>query len=105
MLHTILIWATVAAFVGAAVDNALGRAKTKDNYVLGISFVVVLCHRRSGNRHRRLDRIPGYAAGGADPRRPHHAAAALTEIRHRVYSDLPPIGVFIALLLLVAFVR
>ena len=103
MIHLVLIWLLVAAFLGAGVFNAIGTAGTKTdfarwgypswwNILTGILEIVI-----AGLIALPVTRIAGLAVGAVVI-----AAAVVTVLRHREFSHLVPLGVFAALMVLAA---
>lgn len=104
MIHALSIWLLVAAFCGAGLFNAIGTRATREDFVrfgypswwhwitgvLEISSAILMALP------------PGRAAGlglGAII----IVAASLTVLRHRDYSHLAPLGVFLAVIALATF--
>jgi DoxX-like family len=104
IVHTLSIWLLVAAFLGAGVFNVIGTRATIEGFVrwgypswwnrvtggLEISSAILIAFP------------PGRDAGlvlGVTI----ISAALLTVLRHREYSHLTPLGVFLALIALAAF--
>ncbi|HEY2532177.1 MAG TPA: DoxX family protein [Xanthobacteraceae bacterium] len=101
MIHALSIWLLVAAFFGAGVFNAIGTQATKSDYarwgypswwnlVTGgleilSAFLIAVPASRS----------VGLALGAVII-----AAAVLTVLRHRDFSHLAPLSVFVALIAL-----
>ena len=99
MVPALSIWLLVAAFFGAGVFNAIGTPGTQSdfarwgyprwwNILTGgleiMSAVLIALH---------VSRIVGLALGTVII-----AAAVLTVLRHRDFSHLMPLGVFVALI-------
>jgi len=103
MIHTISIWLLVAGFLGAGVFNAISTSTTQSDFArwgyprwwgiltggLDIVSAVLIA--------LPLSRIVGMALGAAII-----AAAAFTVLRHRDFSHLVPLGVFVVLIALAA---
>ena len=101
MVHALSIWLLVAAFFGAGVFNAVGTSATKSDYArwgyprwwniltggLEIMTAVLIALPAS--------RIVGLTLGAVII-----AAAVITVLRHRDFSHLVPLGVFVALIAL-----
>ncbi|RFB78175.1 DoxX family protein [Methylovirgula sp. 4M-Z18] len=101
MVHALSIWLLVAAFFGAGVFNAIGTAGTQSDFarwgyprwwniftggVEIISAVLIVFP---------ASRVVGLALGAMII-----AAAVLTVLRHRDFSHLAPLSVFVALIAL-----
>ena len=92
MVHTLSIWLLVAAFLGAGLFNVIGTPATKSDFArwgyprwwniltggLEMTSAVLIA--------LPVSRILGLAAG------------VLTVLRHRDFSHLAPLGVFVALI-------
>ena len=103
MVHALSMWLLVAGFFGAGVFNALGPARTQNDFArwgyprwwgaltggLEILSAVVIA--------LPAGRIFGLALGASII-----AAAVVTVLRHRDFSHLVPLGVFVAMIALVA---
>ena len=101
MIHTLAIWLLAAAFVGAGLFNAIGTPRTKSDFVRwgypswwniltgGLEIVSAILIAVPASR------IIGLTLGAVIM-----AAATLTVLRHRAFSHLVPIGVFVALIAL-----
>ena len=101
MLHTIAIWLLAAAFFGAGLFNAIGRPATRSSFVRwgypawrcqvtgGLEIIVAVLVALSTTREAGL--ILGTVIV---------AAAILTVLRHREFSELTPLCVYAALLVL-----
>jgi hypothetical protein len=101
MLHALSIWLLVAGFFGAGLFNAIGTPATESGFVRwgypqwwgrftsGLEMVTAVLVALSGSREAGL--ILGALIV---------AAAVLTVLRHREYSHLVPLSVFVALLAL-----
>ena len=103
MLHSLSIWLLAAAFFGAGAFNAIGTEATKSGFVrwgypewwcrltggLEMATAVMVALPRS----REVGLILGALIV---------AAAVLTVLRHREFRHLVPLGVFAALLAVVA---
>ena len=101
MVHALSLWLLVAGFFGAGLFNAIGTSATQSNFArwgyprwwsfltggLEIMSAVLIALPAS--------RIVGLALGAAII-----AAAVLTVLRHRDFSHLVPLGVFVALIAL-----
>ena len=102
MMHTVSVWLAVTAFAGAGLVNAVGRADQRDSFVrwgypawwcrvtgfLELAAALMIAFPSS--------RSVGLLLGALVM-----VAASLTVVRHGEFSHLAPIGVFVALLLLV----
>src|SRR5215471_19200462 len=101
MVHTLSIWLLVAAFFGAGVFNAIGTPGTQNDlarwgyprwwHILtgGLEIMSALLIALP------VSRVVGLALGAVII-----AAAVLTVLRHRDFSHLVPLGVFVALIAL-----
>lgn len=101
MLHALSIWLLVAAFFGAGVFNAIGTFGTQSDFArwgyprwwniftggLEIMSAVLIA--------LPVSRAVGLALGAVII-----AAAVLTVLRHRDFSHLAPLAVFVALMAL-----
>ncbi|TXI06710.1 MAG: hypothetical protein E6Q76_09370 [Rhizobium sp.] len=101
MVHVLSIWFLTAAFFGAGLVNAIGVAGSRDDFArwgyprwwniftgcLEISSAVLIAFP--------VSRIIGVALGAIII-----AAALLTVLRHREYSHLAPLSVFVTLIAL-----
>jgi hypothetical protein len=99
MLHAASIWLLVAAFAAAGLINARGAPAGKSNFVRW-GYPDWWCYVAGGLEMTAAalialpaTREPGLVLGAAII-----AAAILTISRHREYSHLAPLGVFVALL-------
>lgn len=103
MLHGIVVWSLVVAFVGAGLFNAIGTRATQDDFarwgyprwwcrvaggleILGAALIALPASRGIG-----------MALGSVII-----AAATATILRRREFSHLAPLGLFAALLALAA---
>jgi hypothetical protein len=103
MLQVLSIWLLVAAFFGAGVFNAIGTQATKSSLIRwgyppwwcrvtgGLEMVAAVLVALPGGREAGL--ILGAVIV---------AAAGLTVLRHREFSHLVPLSVFVALIALAA---
>jgi DoxX-like family len=101
MLHMVPIWLLVAAFFGAGMLNAIGGAAQQGLFVrwgypswwgrftgaLEIACAVLIA--------LPVSRVAGMTLGAVII-----VAAVLTVLRHRDFSHLAPLGIFVALLAL-----
>ena len=85
MLHTFLIWLLAAAFFGAGLFNAIGTPATQSSFVRW-DYPAWWCHVTGGLEMANAVII---------------AAAVLTVLRRREFSHLAPLGLFVALLVLI----
>ena len=99
MVHTLSIWLLVAAFLGAGLFNVIGTPATKSDFArwgyprwwniltggLEMTSAVLIA--------LPVSRILGLALGAVII-----AAGVLTVLRHRDFSHLAPLGVFVALI-------
>ena len=102
MVHALSIWLLVAGFFGAGLFNAVGTPRTQSDFArwgyprwwniftggLEIMSAVLIALAA-------VSRIVGLALGAVII-----AAAVLTVLRHRDFSHLMPLGVFVALIAL-----
>jgi hypothetical protein len=104
MIHTISIWLLVAAFFGAGVFNAMGTRATRERFLRwGYPGWWYLLTGGLEILSAILLALPRGRDGGLVLGTIILAAALLTVLRHREYSDLAPLSVFLALILLAAF--
>jgi hypothetical protein len=103
MAHALSVWLLVAAFFGAGLFNTIGTEATKSDYArwgyprwwcfltggLEITSAVLIALPAA--------RIVGLTLGAIII-----AAAVLTVLRHRDFSHLAPLGVFVALIAVAA---
>jgi membrane-bound metal-dependent hydrolase YbcI (DUF457 family) len=103
MVHIITICLLVAGFFGAGLVNAVGTARTRSDFarwgfpgwwgratgLLEVISAVLIAFS--------LTRIGGLALGAAII-----AGAVLTVLRHREFTHLVPLGVFVVLIALLA---
>jgi uncharacterized membrane protein YphA (DoxX/SURF4 family) len=104
MIHAVSIWLLVAAFFGAGVFNAIGTRATVESFVRwgypswwnwvtgGLEILSALLIALP------LGRDAGLVLGAIII-----AVAVLTVLRHREYSELAPLSVFVVLIALAAF--
>ena len=104
MIHFLSIWLLVAAFFGAGLANAVGTRATRESFVRwgypswwhlvtgGLEILSAI-----------LIAVPLGRDAGLVLATIIIAAALLTVVRHREYSDLAPPSVFLALIALAAF--
>ena len=101
MLHNISVWLLVAAFFGAGLFNAIGTPATRSSFVRwgypawwcrvtgGLEVVIAV-----------LIALPATRGLGLMLGALVIAAAVLTVLRHREFSHLAPLALFVALLVL-----
>lgn len=103
MVHVLSIWFLVVAFAGAGIVNAIGAAGARNEFArwgyprwwniltggLEIASAVLIAFP--------VSRIVGIVLGAVII-----AAALSTVLRHREYSHLAPLSVFVTLIALVA---
>ncbi len=101
MLHTFLIWLLVAAFFGAGLFNAIGTPATQSSFVRW-SYPAWWCRVTGGLEMANavLIALPVTRGMGLILGAVIIAAAVLTVSRHREFSHLAPLGLFVALLVL-----
>lgn len=106
MLHVIGIWALVAAFAGAGLFNAIGTQGTREDFVrwgypawwcrvTGALEIAVAAFAAFA-----ATRVAGLVLGGAVI-----CAATATVLRRREFAHLAQLGLFAALIAVVAFTR
>ena len=103
MLHAVSIWLLVAAFFGAGLFNVIGTPATQSSFVRW-GYPGWWC-RVTGGLEMAIAVLIGLPVTcgvglilGAVP----IAAAVFTVVRHREFSHLGPLGLFVALLVLAA---
>jgi uncharacterized membrane protein YphA (DoxX/SURF4 family) len=101
MIHALSIWLLVAAFFGAGLFNAIGTPGTQSDFARwgyprwwniltgGVEILSAVLIALP------VSRTAGLALGAAII-----AAAVLTVLRHRDFSHLTPLSVFVALIAL-----
>jgi hypothetical protein len=101
MVHALSIWLLVAGFFGAGLFNVIGTPATQGDFARwgyprwwssltgGLEMVSAVLIALPASR------IVGLALGAVII-----AAAVITVLRHRDYSHLVPLGVFVALIAL-----
>jgi hypothetical protein len=98
MFHILLLWLLVAGFFGAGVFNAIGTAGTQGDFARwgypniftgGLEIMTAI-----------LIGLPGSRIFGLALATVIIAAAGLTVLRHRDFSHLLPLSVFVALIAL-----
>ncbi len=103
MLHAVVIWLLVAAFLGAGLFNAIGTRATQDDFARWgyprwwcrvTGALEILCAALIA---LPAGRDAGLALGGLVI-----AAAVATVVRRREPRHAPPLGLFAALLVLAA---
>jgi DoxX-like family len=101
MLHAVVIWLLVATFAGAGLFNAIGMSSAKSNFTRW-GYPNWWCYVTGGLETVTavLIALPGGREAGLILGAVIIAAAALTVLRHREFSHLLPLGVFVALLTL-----
>jgi hypothetical protein len=104
MLHVLSIWVLVAGLFGAGLFNAISTAATQSNFVRwgyppwwgrptgGLEMASAVLIALPGSREA------GLVLGAVIV-----AAAVLTVVRHREFSHLAPLSLFVALLALAQF--
>lgn len=96
MLHTISIWLLVVGFAGAGLVNAIGTAAQQESFVRW-GYPRWWC-RTTGLLElatAALVAFPATQTAGLFIGAIIMAAAAFTVVRHREFSHLVPIGVFV----------
>jgi hypothetical protein len=101
MVHALSIWLLVAGFFGAGLFNAIGRPATQSDFARwgyprwwgrftgGLEMVSAVLITFPASR------IVGLALGAVII-----AAAVLTVLRHREFTHIVPLGVFVAVITL-----
>lgn len=103
MLHVLSIWLLVAAFFGAGVFNAIGTEATKSSFVRW-GYPQWWCYTTGGLEivTAVLVALPASREVGLLLGAVIVAAAIITVLRHRDFSHLVPLSVFVALTALAA---
>jgi hypothetical protein len=103
MLQSLAAWLLVAAFFGAGLFNAIGTAATRKSFVRW-GYPQWWCRVTGGSEMAvaLLIALPVTRGAGLMLGIVIVAAAVLTVLRHRDLSHLAPLGLFAALLALVA---
>ncbi len=101
MLHTVLLWLVVAAFFGAGLFNAIGTPATQSSFVRW-GYPWWWCRVTGGLEMANavLIALPATFRLGVILGAVIIAAAVFTVLRHREFSHLAPLSLFVALLLL-----
>ena len=101
LAHAVSLWLLVAGFGGAGLFNLIGNAKTKSDFARwgyppwwnlvtgGLEIAIAILTAIAATR------TAGLALGAAII-----AAAILTVLRHRDFSHLVPLSVFVILIIL-----
>ena len=102
MLHALSIWVLAAAFFGAGLINAIGTPATQSSFVRW-GYPPWWRHLTGGLEMASavLIALPGSREVGLILGAVIVAAAVLTVLRHREFSHLVPLSVFVVLLALV----
>jgi len=105
MLHTVLLWLLVVAFLGAGLFNAIGTTGTKSDFVRW-GYPAWWCRVTGGLEMLTavLIALPAARLVGVILGALIVVVAAVTVVRHRDLSHLAPLGLFAALLVLVVTV-
>ena len=103
MVHAALLWFLVAAFLGAGLFNAVGTSGTKSDFVRW-GYPAWWCRVTGGLEMvtALLIAVPATRLVGVILGTLIVVVAVATVVRHRDLSHLAPLGVFAALLILVA---
>ena len=103
MLHDVVVWLLVAAFFGAGLFNAIGTRATQDDFARW-GYRRWWCRVAGGLEilSAALIALPAGRGIGVALGAIIIAAAVLTVLRSREFSHTAPLGVFAALLVLVA---
>ena len=101
MLHTVSLWLLVAAFFGAGLFNAIGTPATRSSFVRW-GYPEWWCRVTGGLKMANavLIALPATREAGLILGAVIIAAAVSTVLRHRAFSHLAPLGLFVALLVL-----
>ena len=99
MLHNIVVWLLVAAFLGAGLFNALGRRATQDDFARW-GYPRWWCRVAGGLEIASAALIAVSREAGLVLGAVIIVAAVSTILRHREFSHLVPLSVFVALLAL-----
>ena len=101
MVHALSIWLLVAAFFGAGVFNAIGTPATKSSFIRW-GYPQWWCRLTGGLEMVAavLVALPGSREAGSILGAVIVAAAVITVPRHRDFSHLVPLSVFVALIAL-----
>jgi DoxX-like protein len=102
MLHILATWSAAAAFFGAGLYNAIGTEPTRSSFARW-GFPPWWC-RVTGTLEMvvaALIAFPGTLEAGLILGGLIIAAAAWTVVRNREFSHLPPVGLFVSLLVMV----
>ena len=101
MLHTLSTWLVVAAFFGAGLFNVIGTSATRSSFVRW-GYPPWWCHVTGALEivTAALVAYPFTRGMGLILGAIIIAAAILTVLRHREYSHIAPLGLFVALLVL-----
>ncbi|QGZ58644.1 DoxX family protein [Paraburkholderia acidiphila] len=101
MIHTVSIWLLVAGFFGAGLFNAIGTPATRDDFARWgyphwwgrlTGALEMMC--------ALLLALPASRMAGLALAALVIAAAVLTVLRHRDFTHLVPLGVFVAVIAL-----
>jgi hypothetical protein len=103
MLHMIVVWLVVAAFLGAGVFNAIGTRATQEDFARW-GYPRWWCRVTGGLEimSAALIALPASRGVGVGLGAIIIGVAILTVLRHREFSHTPPLGLFAALLLVTA---
>jgi len=101
MPHTVLLWLVAAAFFGAGLFNAIGTPATQSSFVRW-GYPRWWCHVTGGLEMATavLIALPATFRLGVILGAVIIAAAVFTVLRHREFSHLAPLSLFVALLVL-----
>ena len=97
MVHAISIWLLVAGFFGAGLINVIGTSATQSDFARW-GYPNWWGRLTGGLIALPASRFVGLALGTAII-----VAAVLTVLRHRDFSHLAPLGVFVAVIALAGF--
>jgi hypothetical protein len=103
MLHSIVVWLLVVALFGAGLFNAIGTRATQDDFARW-GYPPWWCRVTGGLEiiSASLIALPAGRGLGMVLGTIIIAAAIVTVLRRRELSHTPPLGVFVALLVLAA---
>ncbi len=103
MLHDVVVWLLVVAFLGAGLFNAVGPRAVRDDFVRW-GYPPWWCRVTGGLEivGAALIALPATRGAGLALGAVIVAAAIVTVLRRREFSHAVPLGVFVALLVLTA---
>lgn len=103
MLHALVVWLLVLAFLGAGLFNAIGTDATQDDFARW-GYPRWWCRVTGGLEiiSAALIAFPASRGGGMALATVIIVVAIVTVLRRREFSHTPPLGVFAVLLVLAA---